>query len=105
MKAQNNEQQAIFDSETAGLSWYPYHLSSGFIESLGFSMIRIHELKNLHGDEVELEVFENERKQRIVILCVTQFTHTEGDLLHITCYADSEYATVLENEHLKYRKN
>lgn len=103
MKTLTEEQQRLFDQETNGLVQVNVNVPDEFIESLGFSMVRFHSLQNLRGDEAELEVFEHQDGRRVVKLCVTQVTHTEGELLHITCYADDLTRPLLEKESNKYR--
>ncbi|MBK6345467.1 MAG: hypothetical protein IPN08_12535 [Bacteroidales bacterium] len=98
MKTLTEEQQLIFDKETENLEHTFLNVSSQYIESLGFKSVRFHEMANLRGDEADLEVFEDNAGQRIAKLCVTQFTHTEGDLLHISCYAPAAIMPLLEKE-------
>ena len=104
MKTLTEAQQRLFDKETNGLLQRYLNVSPEFIESLGFRLTRVHQLQNLRGDEAELEVFENDEGRRIVKLCVTQVTHSEGDLLHISCYAGEDILPVLELEADRYRK-
>jgi len=103
VKTLTEEQQQLFDTETSGLLQRYVNVSYEFIESLGFRLVRVHSLQNQKGDEAELEVFENDEGKRIVKLCVTQFTHSEGDLLHISCYADEAVLPLLEQEANRYR--
>ena len=103
MKTLTDEQQRLFDQETTGLVHLFVNVSDEFIESLGFSMVRFHSLQNLRGEDAEMEVFEHQDGRRVVKLCVTQVTHTEGELLHITCYADDLTRPLLEKESNKYR--
>jgi hypothetical protein len=98
MKTLTEEQQLIFDKETENLEHIFINVSSQFIESLGFKSVRFHEMANLRGDEADLEVFVDSAGQRIAKLCVTQFTRTEGDLLHISCYAPTGMMLQLKKE-------
>ncbi|MFH1119704.1 MAG: hypothetical protein V1775_07755 [Bacteroidota bacterium] len=98
MKTLTEEQQLIFDKETENLEHKFLNVSSQFIESLEFKSVRFHEMANLRGDEADLEVFEDAAGRKIARLCVTQFTNTEGDLLHISCYATTEIMPLLEKE-------
>lgn len=103
MILQTSEQQKIFDNETQSLESSVYNVSGSFIESLGFQLVRIHTLTNLKGDEAELEVYEDGKGGRIVKLCVTQVTHSEGELYHISCFADTTLMPILEKEYNRYR--
>lgn len=103
MKTLTEAQQHLFDKETEGLTQRYLNVSHEFIETLGFRLVRIQSLQNLRGDEAELEVFENDEGRRIVKLCVTQVTHSEGDLLHISCFAGEDILPVLEQEADRYR--
>ncbi|MHC1774120.1 MAG: hypothetical protein AB9834_01785 [Lentimicrobium sp.] len=102
MRTLTEEQQKIFDSETFQLEHEFFSVSNEFIEALGFKFVRFHQMKNLRGDEAELEIFEDATGRKFVKLCVTQFTHTEGDLLHNSCYASAEMMPLIEMEHNKY---
>lgn len=102
MKTLNEAQQLIFDSETKGLEHANYSISAAFLESIGFKFSRYHKLANLNGDDAELEVYENFNGRKIVKLCVTQFTHSEGELLHQSCYAPAELMSQLQVEYMKY---
>lgn len=99
MRTLTEDQQKIFDSETSQLDHEFFSVSSVFIEALGFKFVRFHKMKNLRGDDAELEVFEDAAGRKIVKLCVIQFTHTEGDLLHKSCYATAEIMPLIEKEH------
>ncbi|MCD6661106.1 MAG: hypothetical protein LT105_13165 [Lentimicrobium sp.] len=103
MKTLTPEQQLLFDSETAGLQHAYINVSQEFITSLGFDMVRYHEIANLRGDEAELEVYEDKQGRKIIMLIVTQVTASEGDLLHISCYASPELMPLIEEEARKYR--
>ncbi|NTW25258.1 MAG: hypothetical protein HGA37_11190 [Lentimicrobium sp.] len=103
MKTLNEAQQLIFDAETTGLEYAGYSLSSAFIESLGFRFLRYHKLANLKGDDAELEVYEDLKGRKIVKLCVTQYTHSEGDLLHQSCYVPAELIPILDVEYKKQK--
>lgn len=101
MKTLNETQQLIFDEETNGLECAGFNVSADFIESMGFRFLRYHKLANLNGDDAELEVYEDLKGRKFVKLCVTQFTHTEGDLLHQSCYFTPELKPLLNVEHKK----
>ena len=73
----------MFDTETAGLAHGYYNVSEEFLRSHGFEMARYHEMANLRGDVAELEIYEDGKGLKIIILCVTQVTASEGDLLHM----------------------
>lgn len=102
MKALTPEQQLLFDSETAGLQHAYFDVSEEFISSLGFDMLRYHQIANQRGDEAELEVYEDKQGRKIIILIVTQVTASEGDLLHISCYASPELMPLIEEESKRY---
>lgn len=103
MKALTEEQQRIFDAETAGLEPSQFNPSAEFLESLGFEFARYVQMANYKGEDAELEIYENAIGQKIVKLCVTQMTYTEGDLLHQSCFAPDEVLHNLENEHMKFK--
>lgn len=103
MKALTEEQQRIFDEETAGLDPSQFNPSAEFLESLGFTFARYVQMANYKGEEAELEIYENATGQKVVKLCVTQMTFTEGDLLHQSCYTPAELTVQLEGEHIKFR--
>ncbi|MGV8113840.1 MAG: hypothetical protein AB2L17_13160 [Lentimicrobium sp.] len=102
MKTLTGEQQQLFDTETAGLAHGYYNVSEEFLRSHGFEMARYHEMANLRGDVAELEIYEDGKGLKIIILCVTQVTASEGDLLHISCYFTPELLPLIENEISKY---
>lgn len=102
MKTLTSEQQQLFDTETAGLAHGYYNVSDEFLRTQGFEMVRYHELANLRGDEAELEVYEDGKGLRIVKLCVTQVTASEGDLLHISCFFTPGLLPLIEQEISKY---
>jgi len=102
MKTLNAAQQLIFDSETQGLEHAHYSVSADFIKSIGFKFLRYHKLANFNGDDAELEVFEDSAGRKIVKICVTQFTHSEGELLHQSCYTSAGIMPQLQLEANKY---
>lgn len=102
MKTLTREQQQLFDFETAGLAHGYYNVSDEFLRTNGFEMVRCHEMANLRGDEAELEVYEDGQGLKIIILCVTQVTASEGDLLHISCYFTPGLLPLIEQEISRY---
>lgn len=102
MKTLNAAQQLIFDSETQGMEHAWFSVSADFIESIGFKFSRYHKLANINGDDAELEVYEDSNGRKIVKICVTQFTHSEGELLHQSCYASAGILPQLQLEADKY---
>ena len=105
MKALNENQQKLFDTETTGLEYLLFYPSAEYLESLGFKFVRYLQLANFKGDDAELEIFEDMAGTKIIKLCITQMTYSEGDLFHQSCYAPAELLDQLEAEKNKFRIN
>jgi hypothetical protein len=104
MKTLTPEQQIIYDTETAGLEHAFYNVSDEFLKSLGFEMVRTLQLQNVRGDEAEFVIYEDGKGNKIIMLCVTHETHSEGDLLYISCYAPKTFMALIEIEYNRLRK-
>lgn len=103
MKTLTAEQQILHDAETAGLEHAFFNVSDEFLKTLGFEMVRTLLLTNIRGDEAELEIYEDGKGNKIIMLCVTHETHSEGDLLYISCYAPKAFMPLIEAEYNKLR--
>ena len=98
----NPENQQIFEKETAGLVQAYYNISHDYLKSTGFSFVRNFELANRTNNTVKLDVFEDGKDQKIVLVCVTQVKPDEGEICHHSCFAPESVIPSLANEHERY---
>lgn len=104
MKLITAVQQNIFEEEISNLVHVSYTSSDEYLQKMGFLHMRHHDLANYQGDEVELDVFEDNKGHKVVLLCVTHSTCSEGDLLYCSCFASASIIPLLKEEHERYHK-
>ncbi len=98
----NSDNQKVFAKETADLTQAYYNISNDHLKSIGFSFVRNLELTNRMDDRVKMDIFEDGKGNKIVLVCVTQIKPDEGEVCHHSCFAPESYMSSLAKEHERY---